>query len=142
MIINSDQSLKDAIEELTKQYKENKYLNVTVTKGMQRTLTQNAALHKYFELLADSLNDAGYTIAKVLTKPLDISWSKHTVKELLWRPVQNAILDKKTTTRLKRFEVTQVYDELNNIMSTRYGLSVGFPDAHSQQSAKRVRRGV
>lgn len=142
MIINSDQSLKDAIEEITKQYKENKYLNITITRGTQRTLTQNAALHRYFELLADSLNDSGYTIAKVLTKPLNISWSKHTVKELLWRPVQNAILDKKTTTRLKRFEVTQVYDELNNIMSTRYGLSVEFPDAHSKQEVKRVRRGV
>lgn len=132
MIINSDQSLKDAIEEITKQYKENKYLSVTVTRGTQRTLTQNAALHRYFELLADSLNDAGYTIAKVLTKPLDISWSKHTVKELLWRPVQNAILDKKTTTRLKRFEVTKVYDELNNIMSTRYGLSVEFPNDNKE----------
>lgn len=37
---------------------------------MQRTELQNRALHKYFELLAIALNDAGYTQDVVLTHKL------------------------------------------------------------------------
>lgn len=138
MIINSDKALEEAIKEIARLYKENRYLIIDIKKGSQRTPPQNRSLHKYCELLSDELNNAGYTIAKILTKPLDISWSKHTVKELLWRTVQKAILDKDSTTKLSRSEVSQVYDELNNIMATRYGITVGFPDAHSKQEVKRV----
>ena len=135
MIINSDKSLREAIADLEQLYREHKYLILDVKKGSQRTPPQNRSLHKYCELLSDELNNAGYTIAKVITKPLDISWSKHTVKELLWRTVQKAILDKDSTTKLNRSEVSKVYDELNNIMATRYGITVGFPDAHRDKTA-------
>lgn len=132
MIINSENSLESAKKEIDQLYKDNKYIEIKVLKGRQRTLTQNKAIHKYFEMLADALNDGGYTIAKVITKPLELSWSKHTVKEILWRTVQKAILDKESTTKLERAEVSKVYDELNNIMSARYGINVRFPDAHEQ----------
>lgn len=135
MIINSDRALKEAVAEIEKLYREHKYLSIDIKKGSQRTPPQNRSLHKYCELLSDELNNAGYTIAKVLTKPLDISWSKHTVKELLWRTVQKAMLDKDSTTKLNRSEVSKVYDELNNIMATRYGITVGFPDAHRDKTA-------
>jgi len=58
----------------------------------QRTLTQNRALHKYCELLAEALNDAGYEMKAVLAvKVVDVPWSKELVKEALWKPIQAAM---------------------------------------------------
>jgi hypothetical protein len=94
----------------------------------QRTLQQNAAMHKYFELLAKAFNDAGYTVHKVLTKPLEISWSKDLVKYILWHTVQSALFGKKSTKNLDIKEVSQVYEEINNHTSSKLGVHVPFPD--------------
>ena len=57
----------------------------------QRTLQQNKAAHKYFELLAESLNDAGLDMKKTLKPEIDIPWSKESVKEYLFKPVAEAM---------------------------------------------------
>ena len=60
IVINSDESLKTAIKEITDIYNKSKYIRVKMTTGRQRTITQNASLHLYCQLLADALNEAGY----------------------------------------------------------------------------------
>ena len=45
---------------MEKMYDDHKYLEISIKAGKQRTNLQNAALHKYLQLLADALNDAGY----------------------------------------------------------------------------------
>lgn len=93
-----------------------------------RTLTQNKAMHKYFGLLSTAFNDAGYTVEKVLTKPLNISWTANLVKDILWRQVQTAMLDKESTAKLSRQEVGQVYEEINNYTASKLGVFVPFPN--------------
>lgn len=93
-----------------------------------RTGQQNKAMHKYFELLAKNLNDAGYTVQLVLKEKVDLDWTKDMVKELLWRPSQKAILRKRSTTELnKQEEITRVYDHLNRHISEKFGIHVPFP---------------
>ncbi len=92
----------------------------------KRTLKQNKALHKYFELLAEALNESGWDMKKTIK--VDVPWTKDTVKEYLWRPVQKAYLKKHSTTELnKQQDITKIYDIINRAISERTGVSVPFP---------------
>ena len=93
----------------------------------QRTLTQNAALHLFFQLVADTLNGAGLDMRRTLRQDIDIPWTKETVKEYIWRPIQNAQLGKKSTTQLTTAEVGRVYDTLNRFMGEKLGITESFP---------------
>lgn len=93
----------------------------------QRTIRQNKALHVYFKLLAKSLNDAGLDMKAVLKPEVEIPWSKHSVKEYLWRPVQNIQLGKKSTTQLTTVEIDIIFDTLNRHLSEKFGIQEDFP---------------
>jgi len=90
-----------------------------------RTLAQNRAMHLYFTKLSKALNDAGYDIPTVIKAGVSIT--PFVVKEFLWKPIQKAILDKKSTTSLKTKEVTLVYENLNRIVGEKFGVNVSFP---------------
>ena len=94
-----------------------------------RTSTQNKALHLYFELLADELNSAGLDMKKTLKQTVDIPWSKETVKDYLWRPIQNAQLEKESTTELTTDEINKVYEVLNRHLGEKLQIHVPFPSS-------------
>lgn len=91
----------------------------------QRTIKQNNSLHKYFELLAEELNNAGLDMKHVIT--VDIPWSSDTVKQWLWKPVQKAQLLKESTTELTTAEVNKVYETINRLMAEKFNIHVPFP---------------
>jgi len=91
-----------------------------------RTIKQNSAMHKYFSLLSDELNKGGFTVAKLLK--VTVVWTPTAVKEMLWRPIQEAVINKKSSAKLNKDEVIKVYDNLNLIVSERCGVSVPFPN--------------
>lgn len=93
----------------------------------QRTLTQNKALHKFYQLLADELNDAGLDQRKVLKPSVDIPWTRQAVKEQIWRPVQEAQLGKRSTTELTTTEIDQVFDTITRHLGEKFGISIQFP---------------
>lgn len=93
-----------------------------------RTAQQNRALHLWFEMLAQEFNGAGYTVQLVLSKKIDLDWDKGKIKELLWRPAQQAILGKKSTTELsKQEDIDRVYEHLNRHLAEKFELHVPFP---------------
>lgn len=93
-----------------------------------RTVQQRKAIEVFCRELGKALNDAGYeTKAVMAIKQVDIPWSQSTVKELLWRPIQTAMLEKSSTTKLDRKEVSQVYEVLNRHIASNFGVSVPFP---------------
>jgi hypothetical protein len=92
------------------------------------TSQQNKALHVGFQLLAEALNDSGYEMKAVLdVKTVDIPWSKETVKEVLWRPIQLAMTEKGSTTELGIVEVSEVWDVLLRHLGENFGVTVEFP---------------
>lgn len=93
----------------------------------QRTLSQNRALHLYFTMLAEALNDAGLDMRKVLKPGIDIPWTSKMVKEHLWRPIQKIYLEKKSTTELTTIDPTVIHDILNRHLSEKFGITVEFP---------------
>ena len=93
------------------------------------TRTQQNALHLYFQLVAEALNDAGLDIQKTIEKsPIDIAWSRESVKELLWRPIQKTIYGKQSTTELEKSkEIDAVWENLNRFLAGLGIESVNFP---------------
>lgn len=97
----------------------------------QRTLQQNKSLHLMFDMLAQELNQAGYDMRKTLKPSIDIPWNGETVKEYLWRPVQQAQLGKKSTTELTTKEIDLVFDTINRHLGDKFGIYVPFPSIES-----------
>lgn len=101
---------------------------------MKRSSKQNKALHKYCELLADALNDAGYEMKAVLAvKQIDVPWSPERVKECLWRPIQEVMTGKHSSTQLSRLEPGRVYEVLNRHIAENFGVSVPWPSVDTDE---------
>lgn len=132
----------------------------------QRTIKQNKSLHKYCDMVANALNDAGLDMSVVMIgdyerikKPIknatnkylygkqsedltneimdiiygylarmDLPWTKDTVKEKLWRPVQMGIIkDKESTKDLTTTEPNDIYLVLSKHLSEKHGIIVEWP---------------
>jgi hypothetical protein len=90
----------------------------------KRTSQQNRAMHKWFELLAEALNDAGFDIKTTIRQDLDIPWTATTIKELLWRPIQKVYKRKQSTTQLQTKDIDAIYDIINREIGQRTGIDV------------------
>jgi hypothetical protein len=93
----------------------------------QRTKQQNKALHLWFTMLAQGLNDAGYDMRKTLKPGIDIPWTATAVKEFLWRPVQQVQLGKESTTELTTKDLDIVYETVCRYLLDRVGYVPEFP---------------
>lgn len=93
----------------------------------QRTLKQNDSLHLYLSMLANELNDSGQDMRKVLKPTVDIPWSTDTAKRFLWKPIQEIMMDKKSTTELTTDEIDKIYKVLDKHVSEKCGIHVEFP---------------
>ena len=117
------------IRTIKKEFEEKKYLIAILQSGRQRTILQNAALHLFFNNLAQELNEGGqeYKFQYFIKKEVDIPWSAQLVKELIWRPVQEAMFNISSTSDAKTVEYVKVYDVINRHLSNEYGINVAWP---------------
>ena len=93
----------------------------------QRTPTQNSALWVYYTLLAEQLNLAGLDMKKVLKPGVDIPWTKNSVHDHLWIPIQNAMESNDSTTELTTVTIQDVYLVLSRHISEKFGINVEWP---------------
>jgi len=92
-----------------------------------RTTQQNRALYKYFRLVSDALNDAGYEMQEFLTSnKVDVPWSAELIKDVIWRPIQKAALQKNSTAELEKTEIDVVYDIVNRFLAKK-DIQIPFP---------------
>jgi hypothetical protein len=104
-------------------------MNEDTTHPKQRTGQQNKALHKFYEMLAQTLNEAGLEM-KVLLKPnINIWWTKDSVKDYLWRPIQEAMYGTNSTTFLRKHEqIDKVHQVLMRELGEKHGVEyIEFP---------------
>lgn len=103
-----------------------------VKRDRKRTLSQNAALHKYCELVATALNDAGLDIGLTLQEQMAVSWTMKTVKEVMWHAIQTALGYEASTAKLETDQVTRVYEILNRHLADKFGMPhIPFPSIDS-----------
>jgi|TARA_S200002703_G_scaffold98191_1_gene84882 hypothetical protein len=102
-----------------------------------RSDQQNKAMHVYFALVSEALNEAGYGVKRFFeeVKKVEIDWSEGQVKENIWRPVQQAMTEKYSTTELEKIEVSAVYEQVNKVLS-EIGIHVPFPEDKNHDSRR------
>lgn len=95
----------------------------------KRTISQNSALHLYFQMVANSLNDSGLDLRKVLKPEVNIPWTTVSVKTFLWKPIQKAMTGKTSTTKLLKGkkEIDLIFDTLNRHLGEKFGIAQDFP---------------
>lgn len=95
---------------------------------MKRTDLQNKAIHRYCELLAEALNEAGFSFNDQKVIQVEVQFTMENTKESIWRNVQTALYpDKHSTTELDTREVSEVYENINRFIGERAGVHVPFP---------------
>ena len=93
-----------------------------------RTDAQNRALHLWFTLVAEALNEAGYTVQQVLQQKLDLDFNAGIIKEVFWRDAQKKVVGKISTTKLDKIEdINKIYDHLNRHFGEKFKIHVPFP---------------
>lgn len=107
-----------------------------VTEG--RTYAQNSAIHLYLEWVARELINKGYTLQNVIAqiKKAEITPTKDNLKEVLWRPMQMAVLNKESTKDLSKFEIDSVYQPLSMFLAKNFEIDLPFPSDDEKQLNK------
>ena len=96
----------------------------------QRSIKQNSAIHVYFTILADALNEAGMEIhMEYLGKTCEVPWTPTAVKERLWLPIMQSMFSIKSTAKLDRKQVSEVYEVLSRWLATEKSILIDFPSA-------------
>ena len=93
-----------------------------------RTSQQNKALHVFFKIVSDQLNEMGaeFTYTGIKGVEMSLRYTPTLIKETLWKPIQSALFGFDTTTKLDTKQINEVVDVINKFFSER-GVSVDFP---------------
>lgn len=96
---------------------------------VQRTASQNAALHLYLTQVANALAKEGHTMQDV-TKAIrraEIVPTGAALKEVVWRPLMEIIHAKKSTTEMTKQDIDPVYEAMNKWLGQEFGIHIPFP---------------
>lgn len=102
----------------------------------QRSLKQNNALHKYLTMVAHELCNGGYSMQDVVKAiPLvELIPNMSLVKEVIWRPIQKTVYDKKSTTELTTAEVNKVYEMVSMFLAKNFEIDLPFPSIEDSEN--------
>lgn len=105
-----------------------------------RTLSQNSALWLYMNMVAVQLNNGGFSFDKLLKEgkyTAEVEWNKDLVMEQLWKPIQMAVTNKKSTTQLDKKEIDRIYENVNKYLTVRVGINhIPFPSIENIKEIK------
>ena len=93
-----------------------------------RTILQNKAMRKYWDIMINLLNDAGWSKKKYYAvKEVDVDWTPDSFGEDVWRGIQEAMYQHRKTSKLETDQVSKVYDVVNAHIAKTCGVSADFP---------------
>jgi hypothetical protein len=94
---------------------------------MDRTYRQNNALHLLFRNMASALNDAGFEISHPFKPDLEIPWSEHSVKDLLYRPIITSYFKVERSSLLNTEQLSESMDILVDAVNRNTGVNCPIP---------------
>lgn len=108
--------------------KQNKKIVELKAVKMTRTALQNKALHKYFEFIATELNELGleYQYTGLTGRAFAIRYTPNIVKDFIWRPIQIALFDLRSTTALDTKQMNEIIDIITKFFGDQ-GIVLPFP---------------
>ena len=128
---------ESTIEKIEERLKKAGFVNIVVKKKpKKRTMTQNRGLHLYYTKYANALNEAGFDVRKTISKNINLPWTPESVKEYIWRPLQEHSFGTRSTAKLKTNQIDKVIDLINSTIGERTGVSVAFPSREEQYYSK------
>ena len=142
LVRRTNQSLFPVGDEARKAIKEMPSGAIEIDFGSpgKRTGKQNSSLHEFFEHIANACNDSGHEMeitSPMLSKTITVQWTKDSIKEHIWRPVQVAMYpDTHSTADLKTTELMKVTEQLQHFLVTRFSLNIDFPSVESKRLFK------
>ncbi len=100
----------------------------------QRTHEQNNALHLYLSQVAEALDREGHTLQDVVKaiKRAEIRPTGSALKEVVWRPLQQIIHGKTSTTELTKHDIDPVYEAMNKWLGEQFHIHIPFPNDSSK----------
>lgn len=103
----------------------------------KRTITQNNALHLYFKMISDELNELGLEFCYTGLKGLDLSvpYTPFIFKDLFWKPVQKTLFNINSTTELTTVQIDTMINIFNKFFSER-GIVLDFPSIENLINGK------
>ena len=113
------------------------YLKKLIKKGYKvevkrlsdsRTALQNRALHKFFVIVSDVLNELGHEFHYEGIKGFKLTsrYNETIVKEFFWRPIQLALFAIESTTDIGTKEINEIADVIIKYFGEK-GVHVDFP---------------
>ncbi len=96
-----------------------------------RTINQNSAMHQWFKMIAIKANDCGLDIRALMSQQIEIPCTPHNIKETVWRPVQEVLTGKESSTKLDRKEVSEIAQTIDRYLLTKNGINTPFPSMDS-----------
>ena len=103
-------------------------------KKKKRTVSQNAALHLYFQYISDELNELGLTFSydSIRGLTLETPYTATIVKELVWKPIQSHLFGTDSTTKLDTKQIDQIIMIFSNYFGQK-GIEISFPSIETYQ---------
>ncbi len=94
-----------------------------------RTSLQNSALHKFFTIISEELNELGMEFNFTGVKGYDLSttYTPNIVKEFFWKPIQITLFDYESTTKLNTKQMNEVIDIIIKFFADK-GVLIEFPN--------------
>lgn len=98
----------------------------------KRSSQQNKALHLLFQNIAFELNRIGmeFTYNGIKGMEIQTTYTPEIVKEFLWKPLQNALLKKESTTKLTTQDINMIFEILGKWFSEKW-VVIDFPSAET-----------
>lgn len=130
-------SEKELMEVFVEGFSDGTELEISVGKAEnRRTTTQNNSIYLYCRQVAEALSREGQTLNQVLgkmKKGVELPMTKELVLETIWRPIMEALLEKRSTTEMnKEQDISIVWEACNKFLS-RFGISVPFPSLETME---------
>ena len=94
---------------------------------MDRTYRQNRTIHLLFRRMAEALNDAGFEIRHPFKPDLEIPWSEHSIKELLYRPIITSYFKIDRSSLLSTEQLSESMEILVDAVNRNTGVLVHIP---------------
>lgn len=93
---------------------------------------QRKALHKWCEMVADTLNYQGMDMRKTLRNDIEIAWTKDNVKEYIYKPVLEALTGKESTEEQSTLDPTEIVDILVKHFGEKFGVELPQWPSHAK----------
>lgn len=96
----------------------------------QRTEQQNNALWLFMTQLATALNDSGKDMRVVLKPQISIPWTKNSIHDYIWIPIQKAMYGTDSTIYLHKIEqIDKIHEVIMREIGEKHGIEyIPFPD--------------